>query len=112
MPSGLKPVAWLHGYHVGADHPALIQYPNVPAVFVIDHKLMRSRGMALSGISNLCEGLAALPITIREGEAVTEIRAFADEHNANQVITTDDAQPRIQDIIGELKDGLMVRVLR
>lgn len=112
MPSGLMPVLWIHDRQALSSHPALEKYPGVPALFVLDQDLLLSQGIALSEISDLYQQLIELPVTLREGEAVAEIRAFADEYGANQVITTDSPYACIQHVIRELKAGLMVRVLR
>ena len=88
---------WLHGDHLSAANPALTQYPNAPVVFVFDEGFLSAAGLAFHRLFFLYESVmdvfAARQTagigSVRRGEVVAEVTAFAREWGTRRIVTTD-----------------------
>jgi hypothetical protein len=87
-------IVWLHGDHLRDDNPALKAYPDAPVVFVFDEDFLRDRQFAFHRLFFLYESVVEVFQTrggvcsIRKGEVVAEVSAFAREHGATTIATT------------------------
>ena len=84
----MTPVTWVHD-------DCLFQFGNGPAVYVWDDQYLRSQGWALKRIGFVYECLLELPVEIRRGDTLTEVRRFAQEHGSSLVITMQTPDPRL-----------------
>ena len=98
VPRG-KRVAWVHGDMLRPDHPALRGVE--AAVFVFDGD---DAGASLKPLGFVYECLLEMPgVTIlRGGDAAATVRAFAAEHDADQIVTGDSPSPAIKATAREL----------
>jgi hypothetical protein len=104
-------IVWVHGDCLSPRHPALLAYPDAPALFVFDDGLLRDYQLSLKRIAFLYECLLELPVTIRRGDVAAELIAFAARHNATRIATTDTPSPRFAAICKTLRQTLPVEVL-
>ena len=98
-------IIWVHGDCLSPKNPALDEYPNTPAIWVWDDALLEEWQISLKRIAFIYECLLELPVVIRRGDVVKEVLAFAKEHNANQVVTTDSPSPRFDTICDEIEES-------
>lgn len=106
-----RPILWIHGEALGPGNPALIAHPGAPAVFVFDSALIAANGISLKRLGFLYECLLELPLTIRRGQVVDEVLAFAARHNADGVITTAAVDPRFATLSAAIAAQLPLSVL-
>lgn len=95
-------VVWVHEGCLAPDGPALSAHPGVPALFVFDEAYLRREGYTLKRIGFLYECLLELPVTIRKGDTVAHMRAFAAEHAAQRIITTATVCPWHRQVIDDI----------
>lgn len=105
------PVVWVHGDCLSPNNPALKAYPDAPAIWVWDDALIEEWQLSLKRITFIYECLLELPVVIRRGDVATEVVNFAQEHNANLVVTAATPSPRFEDICNKIKSSLPVEVL-
>ncbi|MFQ4142784.1 hypothetical protein [Chlorogloeopsis sp. ULAP02] len=98
-----KPVVWIHGDCLSPYNPALQEYPDAPAIWVWDDALIEEWQLSLKRIAFIYECLLELPVIIRRGNVAQEVLAFAKEHNANKVVTSDSLSPRFHTICDEIE---------
>ena len=84
----MTPVTWVHD-------DCLFQFGNGPAVYVWDDQYLRSQGWALKRIGFVYECLLELPVEIRRGDTLAEVRRFAQEHGTDQVVTMQTPDTRL-----------------
>jgi len=96
-------IIWIHGDCLSPKNPALEEYPDTPAIWVWDDALLKEWQISLKRITFIYECLLELPVVIRRGNVATEVLAFAKEHNANKVVTTDSPSPRFNAICDEIE---------
>jgi len=106
-----QPILWIHGEALGPANPALVAWPDRPAVFVFDDALIAAGGLSLKRLGFLYECLLALPVTIRRGDVAAEVLAFAARHGADGVVTTAAVDPRFAAISATVAAALPVQVL-
>lgn len=119
-----RPILWIHGEAIGPANPALQAYPGRPAVFVFDDALLAGRSpttadpaapqpqpVSLKRIGFLYECLLELPVTLRRGDVVAEVLAFARAHDADGIVTSAGTDPRVAALCARLEAVLPVRVL-
>ncbi len=106
-----KPIIWIHGDCLSPKNPALEEYPDTPAIWVWDDALLEKWQISLKRITFIYECLLELPVTIRRGDVATEVFAFAEEHNATQVITTNSPSFRFEKICDRIEESLELEVL-
>ena len=106
-----KPIVWVHGDCLGPYNPVLQKYPDAPAIWVWDEALIEEWQLSLKRIAFIYECLLELPVVIRRGDVAQEILAFAQEHDANLVITANSPSPRFDDICNQMEGSIAVEVL-
>lgn len=107
-----KKIIWIHGDCLSSNNPALVQEPDAPALWVWDDALLVEWQISLKRIVFIYECLLSLPLTIRRGDMVEQLVAFAEEHEAETVVTTESPSPRFAAICADLRErGLTVEVL-
>jgi hypothetical protein len=106
-----KPIVWIHGDCLSPYNPALQEYPDAPAIWVWDDALIEEWQLSLKRLTFIYECLLELPVIIRRGNVAQEILAFAQEHQANLVVTADSPSPRFDHICDEIECSLTVEVL-
>lgn len=106
-----KPIVWVHGDCLSPKNPAILEYPDAPAIWVWDDALLKEWQISLKRIVFIYECLLELPVTIRRGNVATEVVAFAKEHGADGVATAQSPSPRFEAICNDIEDaGLEVEV--
>ncbi|MFB2770520.1 hypothetical protein ACE1AT_14700 [Pelatocladus sp. BLCC-F211] len=98
-----KPVIWVHGDCLSPHNPALQEYPDAPAIWVWDDALLEEWQISLKRIAFIYECLLELPVIIRRGDVAQEVLAFANSHNATQVVTVDSPSPRFESICQQIE---------
>ena len=105
-------IVWVHGDSLRPQDPALQQFPDAPAIFVWDEQLVEQTGLSLKRILFIYECLLELPVRIYKGDVVTQLKAFAQQHGATQIVTTRSQSPGHQRICRRLASaGLTVKLL-
>lgn len=104
-------IIWVHGDSLSPQNPALLAYPQAPAIWVWDEQLLKESRISLKRITFIYECLLELPITIRRGDVVEELRSFAREKGAEQLVTTDSPSPRFDKICDQLESFIEIEVL-
>jgi hypothetical protein len=107
----MQPILWIHGDCLSPGHPAFERYPGHPALWVWDDVLLDEWQISLKRIIFLYECLLELPVEIRRGDPATQILAFASEHAADTVITSESPGPRFRAICAALQPTLTVQIL-
>ncbi|MCF4969144.1 deoxyribodipyrimidine photo-lyase [Nostoc sp. CMAA1605] len=105
-----KQIIWIHGDCLSSDNPALQEYPDAPAIWVWDDALIEEWQLSLKRLTFIYECLLELPVEIRRGNVVQEVLAFAKEHHADLVATTDSPSPRFNNICDEIERSLKLEV--
>jgi hypothetical protein len=105
-----KPIDWVHGDCLSPKNPALENYPNAPAIWVWDDKLLEEWQISLKRIVFIYECLLEMPVTIRRGDVVAEVVAFAKENGADGVATADSPSPRFESICDGIEAALSIEV--
>jgi hypothetical protein len=95
-------VVWVHEGCLSPQGVALMAHPGAPALFVFDEAYLRREGYTLKRIGFLYECLLDLPVTVRKGDSVSLLRAFAQEHRASRIVTTATVCPWHRAVIGAL----------
>jgi hypothetical protein len=106
-----QPIVWIHGDCLSPDNPGLQEYPNAPAIWVWDEALIEEWQLSLKRIAFIYECLLELPVVIRRGDVAQEILAFAQEHDADLVVTAASPSPRFNDICDQIDCSLKLEVL-
>lgn len=106
-----KPIVWIHGDCLSPYNPVLQKYPDAPAIWVWDEALIEEWQLSLKRIAFIYECLLELPVVIRRGDVAQEILAFAQEHDANLVVTAKSPSPRFDDICNQMEVSIAVEVL-
>ena len=107
----LKPVVWVHGDCLDPGGPALAAHPHAPALWVWDDALLDHWNIGLKRIVFITECLLELPVAIRRGMVPREVIAFAREHGADHVVTTESPSPRFRAIVAAIEPTLPVVVM-
>ena len=90
-----NPIVWVHEEALGPANPALEDYPGAPALFVFDQDWIKQQRISRKRLGFLYECCLELPVTIRKGDVVEEVLAFARRHRADGVITSGAVDPRL-----------------
>lgn len=107
----MSPIVWVHGDCLSPNNPALTNYPDTPAIWVWDDALIEQWQLSLKRITFIYECLLDLPVIIRRGNVAQEVVGFAQEHNADLVVTVESVSPRFDAICTEIDSFLPVDVL-
>ena len=92
------PIVWVHEEALGPANPALEDWPDNPAVFVFDQAWIKDERISRKRLGFLYECCLELPVTIRKGDVVEEVLAFARRHGADGVVTSGAVDPRLNRI--------------
>lgn len=106
-----KPIIWVHGDCLSPYSPAFLAYPDAPAVFVWDDRLLAEWQISLKRVAFIYECLLELPVCIHRGHVTREIVTFARAQGAGRVVTVDSPSPRFRAICAHLEKHLPVEVL-
>ncbi|MBM5807950.1 MAG: deoxyribodipyrimidine photo-lyase [Cyanobacteria bacterium M_surface_10_m2_179] len=118
-----RPILLAYGEALGPANPALLAYPDRPAVFVFDSALLAglspttgdpegpNEPVSLQRIGFLYECLLELPVSLRKGDVAEEVLAFARAHGAEGIVTSAGTDPRVAAICQTLEQQLPVEVL-
>ena len=90
-----NPIVWVHEEARGPANPALEDYPDAPALFVFDETWIKQQRISRKRLGFLYECCLELPVTIRKGDVVEQVLAFARRHGADGVITSGAVDPRL-----------------
>ena len=92
------PILWVHEEALGPRNPALLAWPDTPALFVFDRRWIDVAEISRKRLGFLYESAVELPLTLRRGDVAAEVIAFAKRHNADGVVSTVPVDPRLQRI--------------
>ena len=101
-----RPILWIHDEALGPANPALRAWPQAPALFVFDTDWIRANRISRKRLGFLYEAALELPVTLRKGDVVAEVLAFAERHDADGVVTSAAVDPRLQRIADAIEAEL------
>ncbi|NOK58870.1 MAG: hypothetical protein GFH27_549301n102 [Chloroflexi bacterium AL-W] len=104
-------VVWVHGDCLNPEGPALQLHPDAPAIWVWDDALLDQWQISLKRIVFIYECLLELPVVIRRGDVAAEVVAFAEEHGAQTIATTESPGPRFRAICKDIGRSARVQTL-
>ena len=90
-----NPIVWVHEEALGPANPALQDHPKAPALFVFDQTWIEAQRISRKRLGFLYECALKLPLTLRKGDVVEEVLAFAQRHGADGVVTSGPVAPRL-----------------
>jgi hypothetical protein len=99
-------VVWIHADALSPTNPALIANPDAPALYVFDDAALAKQKISLKRIAFIYECLLEMPVVIRRGDVSAQVLAFAEEHGAARIVTTDSVDPRFKRMYDEISKGL------
>lgn len=103
-------IIWVHGDCLSPQNPALVEYPDTPAIWVWDQNLLAEWKISFKRILFIYECLLELPVVIRRGDVVQELITFAQENNADKIVTVNSPSPRFEEICGQLEKSWELEV--
>ena len=105
------PIVWVHEEALGPANPALEDWPEMPALFVFDQTWIKQQRISRKRLGFLYECCLELPVTIRKGDVVKEVVAFAHRHGADGVVTSGAVDPRLNRIAASIDRELPLWIL-
>ena len=105
------PIVWVHEEALGPANPALEDWPEMPALFVFDQTWIKQQRISRKRLGFLYECCLELPVTIRKGDVVKEVLAFAHRHGADGVVTSGAVDPRLNRIAASIDRELPLWIL-
>ncbi|NJL00523.1 MAG: deoxyribodipyrimidine photo-lyase [Spirulinaceae cyanobacterium SM2_1_0] len=106
-----NPLVWVHGDHLSPRNPALVNYPQAPALWVWDEQLLADWQISFKRLVFIYECLLELPVTIRRGDVAAELLAFARAQQADGIVTAASPSPRFQAICAQLEAELPLAII-
>jgi len=106
-----RPILWIHEEALGPANPALRAWPEAPALFVFDTSWIQNSRISRKRLGFLYETALELPLTLRKGDVVAEVLAFARRHQADGVVTSTGVDPRLQQIAEAIEKELPLQEL-
>jgi len=106
-----RPVIWVHEEALGSSNPALLERPNSPALFVFDTRWIQEARISRKRLGFLYESALDLPITLRKGDVVKEVIAFAERHNADGILSSLPVDPRLERIAAAIEEHYPLELL-
>lgn len=106
-----QPILWVHEEALGPSNPALQAWPDAPALFVFDTGWIKRARISRKRLGFLYECALALPLSLRQGDVVAEVMAFAKHHNADGVVSSRPVDPRLLEIASTLEANVPVHLL-
>ena len=104
-------LVWVHGDSLSPTNPALLTYPEAPAVWVWDEELLRQWHISRKRIVFIYECLLELPVEIRRGHVVQELTQAMHAQGAKHLVTTHSPSPRFKHIVRELSRQFTLEIL-
>ncbi|APB33321.1 hypothetical protein GlitD10_1003 [Gloeomargarita lithophora Alchichica-D10] len=105
------PIVWVHGDSLSPMNPALLAYPQAPAVWVWDEELLTQWQISRKRIVFIYECLLELPVEIRRGNVLQELTQFVQEQGSNKLVTTQSPSPHFKQICQELSQQFTLEIL-
>jgi hypothetical protein len=99
-------IVWVHDDALSPNNPALVAFAGAPALYVFDDAYLGERRYSLKRVMFIYECLLELPVVVRRGDVAEEVLAFAQEHGAARVVTTEAVGPRFAAICESVRKGL------
>lgn len=87
---------WVHSDCLHAKSPAYRAHPDSPSLFVWDDAELLRAGWSLKRIGFIYECLLDLPVTIRRGDPVSQVRRFAEEMKCTGIVSMSSPDPHLQ----------------
>ena len=106
-----RPILWIHEEALGPANPVLRAWPDAPALFVFDTHWIEANRISRKRLGFLYEAALDLPLTLRKGDVVSEVLAFAQRHEADGVVTSSAVDPRLERIGTAIDAELPVQLL-
>lgn len=106
-----RPILWIHEEALGPANPALRAWPEAPALFVFDTRWIQNSRISRKRLGFLYETALELPLTLRKGDVVAEVLAFARRHQADGVVTSTGVDPRLQQIAEAIETEMPLQEL-
>lgn len=106
-----RPVLWVHEEALGPRNPALLAWPQAPALFVFDSAWIREASISRKRVGFLYESALALPLSLRKGDVAAEVMAFAKRHKADGVVSSTPVDPRLERIADAIDEQLPLELL-
>ena len=106
-----RPVIWVHEEALGSRNPALLERPDSPALFVFDTRWIQEARISRKRLGFLYESALDLPITLRKGDVVKEVIAFAERHNADGILSSLPVDPRLERIATSIEEHCPLELL-
>ena len=106
-----RPVLWVHDEALGPRNPALIAWPDAPALFVFDSAWIREARISRKRLGFLYESALALPVSLRNGDVAAEVVAFANRHNADGIVSSTPVDPRLERIADAIDEQLPLELI-
>lgn len=106
-----NPILWIHGDCLRTTNPALLHYPQAPAVFVWDDALLKDYRISLKRLVFIYESLLELPVTILRGSVPEQVCAFAEQHQASHIVTSASIAPRFAEHLKQMQKSYHVKVV-
>jgi hypothetical protein len=98
-------IVWVHLDALSPTNPALTSNPDAPAVFVFDDAYLAARKFSLKRVLFIYECLLEMPVTILRGDLAEQVIAFAQEHGATQIVTTESVDPYLKAACEKIRKG-------
>ena len=104
-------LVWIHGDALSPLAPALLAYPDAPAIYIWDDALLETYQLSLKRLQFLYECLLELPVAIHRGDPVMELTRLARAAGRTVIATTHSVAPKFKAICSALEaSGLTVHV--
>jgi len=87
---------WVHADGLHPLSPAYVAYPDAPSIFVWEDAELQRTGWTMKRVAFVYECLLDLPLTIRRGDPVLEVRRFMEEMQCSEVVTVATPDPHLQ----------------
>lgn len=101
----MKTIYWMHNYCLRED------WLKGPSVYVFDQEQLTQEQWSLKRVGFVYECLLEMPVSIRKGDPVREVVAFAAEHEADTVVTMATPDTRILQQISALRMRTKVQII-
>lgn len=108
----MSALIWLHEDALRADHPLFAATgADAPAYFIWDDAYMAAMGYGLKRRVFIYETLCELSVEICAGDSQATLKALAARHGADEIISGKTPNPRLKDIMSELRAQLKVSTI-
>jgi len=98
-----NPILWIHEEALGQRNPALLAWPDAPALFVFDTQWIEDAGISRKRLGFLYESALDCAVTLRKGTVAAEVIGFAQRHQADGIVTSVPVDPRLEEIAAQIQ---------